>query len=191
MREISTASYLQIGIVWIVLGLSYLTLSSCTSSMTTPELRTPGTVVDDLLIQQQARNLLRDELKHEKDERIRISVYNGIVLLTGQITTEERKQRATDTVEKMEHVRAVQNELTTDNFRGVVERARDSYLASTVRAKLHTAEDVDFDKFNVVIDRGNAYLMGFATKTEADKATQIIRNIRGIKAVIRVMEYVE
>ncbi len=191
MREISTTSYLQIGIVWIVLGLSYLTLSSCTSSMTPPELRTPGTVVDDLLIQQQARNLLRDELQHQKDERIRISVYNGIVLLTGQITTEERKQRATDTVEKMEHVRAVQNELTTDNFRGVVERARDSYLASTVRAKLHTAEDVDFDKFNVVIDRGNAYLMGYATKAEVDKATEIIRNVRGIKAVIRVMEYVE
>ena len=159
--------------------------------MTTPELRTPGTVVDDVLIQQRARILLRNELKHEKDERIRVSVYNGIVLLTGQITTEKRKQQANVIVENMELVRAVQNELTTDYFRGVVERVRDSYLASTVRAKLHSAEDVDFNKFHVVIDRGNAYLMGHAMVEETDRATEIIRNVRGIKAVIKVMEYVD
>ena len=177
--------------VWISLGIWLLALSACTSSMTAPELRTPGTVIDDVLIQQRAAKLLKEELRHEKDERIRVSVYNGIVLLTGQITTEERKQQATDIVENIEHVRAVQNELTTDDFRGVVERARDSYLASTVRAKLLTAQDVDFDKFDVVIDRRNAYLMGYATKEETDRATDIIRNVRGIKAVIKVMEYAD
>lgn len=159
--------------------------------MTAPDLRTPGTVIDDVLIQQRAAKLLKEELHHEKDERIRVSVYNGIVLLTGQITTEERKQQATAVVENIEHVRAVQNELTTDDFRGVVERARDSYLASTVRAKLLTAPDVDFDKFDVVIDRGKAYLLGYATKEETDRATDIIRNVRGIKAVIKVMEYAD
>ncbi len=175
----------------ILLGVTYLTLSACTSSMTAPDLRTPGTVVDDVLIQQLAAKLLKEELHHEKDERIRVSVFNGIVLLTGQITTEARKQRATEVVENIEQVRAVQNELTTDDFRGVVERARDSYLASNVRAKLLTAQDVDFDKFDVVIDRGNAYLMGYATKEETGRATEIIRNVRGIKAVIKVMEYAD
>ena len=72
-----------------------------------------------------------------------------------------------------------------------MERARDSYLASNVRAKLLTAQDVDFDKFDVVIDRGNAYLMGYATKEETGRATEIIRNVRGIKAVIKVMEYAD
>ena len=176
--------------IWILLGVTYLTLSSCTSSFTAPDVRTPGTVIDDVLIQKRAAQLLKEELHHEKDERIRVSVFNGIVLLTGQITTEERKQRAT-AVENIEHVRAVQNELTTDDFRGVVERARDSYLASTVRAKLLTAQDVDFDKFDVVIDRGTAYLLGYATKDETDRATDIIRNVRGIKAVIKVMEYAD
>ncbi|MXZ44594.1 MAG: BON domain-containing protein [Gammaproteobacteria bacterium] len=175
----------------ILLGIVYLALSACATSMKAPEIRTPGTVVDDAFIQQRAAKLLKEELHHEKDERIRVTVYKGIVLLTGQITTEERKLTATEVVENIEHVRAVQNELTTDDFRGVVERARDSYLASTVRAKLLTAEDVDFDKFNIVIDRGNAYLMGYATVEEADRATEIIRNVRGVKAVIKVMEYVE
>ena len=169
----------------------FVALSACHSSITSPEVRTPGTVVDDVLIQQRAGKLLKEELHHEKDERIRVTVFRGVVLLTGQITTEERKQRATEVVEKIEHVRAVQNELTTDNFRGVVERARDSYLASTVRAKLLTTQNVDFDKFDVVIDRGNAYLMGYATEEEVDRATEIIRNVRGIKAVIKVLEYAE
>lgn len=159
--------------------------------MTAPDLRTPGTVVDDVLIQKRAGKLLREQLDHVKNERIRVSVYNGIVLLTGQITTEERKLQATEVVENIDHVRAVQNELTTEDFRGVVERVRDSYLASRVRAKLLTNQDVDFNKFDIVIDRGNAYLMGFATEEEANRATEIIRNVRGIKAVIRVMEYAE
>ena len=184
-------SYRRMGIIGILLGFSCLILSACTSSMTSPDLRTPGTAIDDVLVQQRARTLLRNELKHEKDERIRVTVYNGIVLLTGQVTTEERKQRASEIVKNIEHVRAVQNELTTDNFRGVVERARDSYLASTVRAKLHSAEDVDFGKFDIVIDRGNAYLMGHATKEEADRAVEIIRIVRGIKAVIKVIEYID
>ncbi len=162
---------------------------SCTSSLSLPELRTPGTVLDDVLISQRVKWQLNESLEHEKDERVKVTVYNGIVLLTGQLISEERKETATEIAKGVEQVRAVQNEITTENFRGLIERARDSYLAMVVRSKLIRAKDVDFDKFDLVIDRGTAYLLGYSSKKETERATNIIGLTRGIKQIIRVMEY--
>ena len=44
--------------------------------------------------------------------------------------------------------------------------------------------------FKVVTERGTVYLMGRVTQREADRATQIARNISGVQRVVRIFEII-
>ena len=166
-----------------------IAVSGCAPNFTDPEHRTPGTVKDDVLIQQLAKKNLRLALDHLPDERIRVTVFNGVVLLTGQIATDDRKARATKVIEEIEYVRAIQNELTTENFRGVLGRQRDVFLSFKVNRSLSRSERIDAKKFSVVIDRATAYVMGLATQLETEAMADIVRDIHGIKKVVTIVEY--
>lgn len=169
----------------------FVSLSGCAPSFTDPDHRTPGTVKDDVLIQQLAKKNLRLDLDHLPDERIRVSVFNGVVLLTGQISTPARKERATKVIEDIEYVRAIQNELTTEDFRGVIGRQRDAFLSFKVNRSLNRSKRIDAKKFSVVIDRATAYVMGLATQFETEAMTDIVRDVRGIKKVVTIVEYTD
>ncbi len=43
--------------------------------------------------------------------------------------------------------------------------------------------------FKIVTERGTVYLMGRVTKREADLATEIARTTSGVKAVVRIFDY--
>ena len=44
--------------------------------------------------------------------------------------------------------------------------------------------------FKVVTERGSVYLMGRVTQREADKATEVARNISGVTRVVRVLDII-
>jgi osmotically-inducible protein OsmY len=44
--------------------------------------------------------------------------------------------------------------------------------------------------FKVVTERGTVYLMGRVTEREAERATQIVRGVRGVQKVVRVFEII-
>lgn len=177
-------------VFFVCLGVIFL-VTSCAPSFTDPDHRTPGTVKDDALIQQLAKRNLRLDLDHLPDERIRVSVFNGVVLLTGQISSNARKERATKVIENIEYVRAVQNELTTEDFRGVIGRQRDAFLSFKVNRSLNRSKQIDAKKFSVVIDRATAYVMGLATQVETVTMSEIVRDVRGIKKVVTIVEYTD
>lgn len=188
---LSTSLRVRLTIVFLAcLGVIF-SVTGCAPSFTDPDHRTPGTVKDDVLIQQLAKKNLRVDLDHLPDERIRVSVFNGVVLLTGQITSQARKERATKVIENIEYVRAIQNELTTEDFRGVIGRQRDAFLAFKVNRSLKRSKQIDAKKFSVVIDRATAYVMGLATQYETEVMTEIVRDVRGIKKVVTIVEYTD
>lgn len=188
---LSTSLRVRLTIVFLAcLGVIF-SVTGCAPSFTDPHHRTPGTVKDDVLIQQLAKKNLRLDLDHLPDERIRVSVFNGVVLLTGQITSQARKERATKVIENIEYVRAIQNELTTEDFRGVIGRQRDAFLAFKVNRSLKRSKQIDAKKFSVVIDRATAYVMGLATQYETEVMTEIVRDVRGIKKVVTIVEYTD
>jgi hypothetical protein len=63
-------------------------------------------------------------------------------------------------------------------------------LVAKVKAAMVDSEDVFATVYKVVAERGTVYLMGRVTQREANRATEVVRSVNGVKRVVKVFEYI-
>lgn len=150
--------------------------------------RTAGIVVEDERIELRAASLLRDAFGDRA--HVNASSYNRQVLLTGEVPSEEAKQRAEQIVQRVENVKGIVNELGVMGTTSLGQRSNDVLITGKVKASLVDASDLNANAFRVVTERGTVYLMGRVTQREADRATQITRTVGGVQRVVRIFEFI-
>ncbi len=157
-------------------------------SMVATDRRTSGTQLEDEGIELRAASRVRDSL----GERVHVNVtsYNRQVLLTGEVPTEQDKQRVEQVVAKVENVRKIVNELGVLANTTLAQRSSDIYVTGKIKAGMVDAKDLFANAFNVVTERSTVYLMGRVTQREADHATNIARSTSGVLKVVRVLEII-
>ena len=144
--------------------------------------RTSGTQLDDQGI----------ELRDQMGTRARISVtsYNRRALLTGEVANARDKALAEEIVSQVDNVQGLVNELSITASPSLTQQANDTLITGKVKAGLVDVKDLSANAFKVVTERGSVYLMGRVTQREADKATEVARNITGVTRVVRVLDIV-
>jgi osmotically-inducible protein OsmY len=150
--------------------------------------RTSGAQLEDEGIELRAASRLRDLLGDRA--HINVTSYNRQVLLTGEVPTEQDKQRAAEVVGRVENVRSIVNELAVMGNSSLAQRSSDTLTTGKVRASLVDDKELYASAFRVVTERGTTYLMGLVTQREADRATQIARTVGGVQRVVRVFEII-
>ncbi|AVS83864.1 BON domain-containing protein [Paracidovorax avenae] len=157
-------------------------------TMMAADRRTTGTQVEDETIELRAGNRLRDTF----GDRVHVNVtsYNRQVLLTGEVPSQQDKERVEQTVLTVENVRSVVNDLAVMSASSLSQRANDTLITGKVRASLVDAKDIFATAFKVVTERNTVYLMGRVTQREADRATEIARGVNDVRKVVRVFEIV-
>ncbi len=168
-----------------------LTVQGCISTQAKTDTRSPGERLDDVVITRSVKKEIFGELGQLRDERVRVSVYQRIVLLTGQLSTAERKQLASNAAYRVENVRIVQNEILTEPVRTVIGRTSDSVLSMLARSKLAENDKVANDRMEIVVDKGTIYLIGVVTRDEGSAAAEAVRYIRGVQKVVKVFDYLD
>jgi osmotically-inducible protein OsmY len=159
-----------------------------TGAFVATDRRTSGAQLEDQGIELRARNRVREQIGERGS--VSITSFNRQVLLTGEVNTEQDKALAERTVASVENVRSVINEL------GVVPRAtltqisNDTFITGRVKTEMLNARDIVGTAFKVVTTRGTVYLMGRVTQREADRGTDIARNVPGVNRVVRVLEII-
>jgi len=150
--------------------------------------RTSGAQLDDQGIELRAANRLREQF----GERANISVtsYNRQVLLTGEAANANIKAEAERVVAGVDNVRSIVNEIGVVNSPSLGQRSNDTIITGQVKAGMVDAKDLSSSAFKVVTTRGTVYLMGRVTQREANRATDIARNISGVTRVVRVFEII-
>lgn len=157
-------------------------------AMVTFDRRTSGAQLEDEGIELRAGSRLRDALGNRA--HVNINSYNRQVLLTGEVPNENDKQLAEQIVSKVDNVKGIVNELAVMGNTTLGQRSSDTLVTGKVKASLVDASDLYVGAFKVVTERGTVYLMGRVTQREADKATQITRNISGVQRVVRIFEII-
>jgi osmotically-inducible protein OsmY len=152
--------------------------------------RTTGSLIDDELIE--IKTLVNISKASEQLKRSHISVtsYNGIVLLTGQVATEQDRQLAGKITHKIRKVRKLHNELAVAGPTSAIVRSNDSWLTAKVKSKMLADKDVMSMRIKVVTENGAVYLLGLVTSDQADRAVAITRNTAGVQKVVKMFEYV-
>lgn len=156
-------------------------------SMMVIDRRTSGAQVEDEGIELKAGNAVRElaTLGH-----VSITSYNRQVLLTGEVPTEDDRQRVERAVRRVENVRSVANELAVAGNSSLSSRSNDLILTSKVKATFVDAKDLQAPAIKVVTERATVYLMGRVTEREATRASDLARSVSGVQRVVRVFEVI-
>lgn len=194
MKQVQTRRFLLSGVSVMAIVAA---LSGCAAAivggavaggMVATDRRTAAAQLEDENIELRAVN----NLSATFGERAHLNVtsYNAVVLLTGEVPTDQDKLLAEQIVSRVANVRSIVNDLAVMPNTTMTQRSSDSLITGQVKASMVDTTDLFANSFKVVTERGVVYLMGRVTQREADRATEIARSVSGVKRVVRVLEIV-
>ncbi len=150
--------------------------------------RSTGAQVNDGVIEKRVSWEISQKVASE-DEHVTVTSYNGKILLTGEVRTEEEKRTAEEVARRSLDVKDVVNQLAVQEPVPVSQRLRDSTNATSLRSRIIATSGASLNQMKVVVDRGIAYLMGLVTEREGEIAGQVAARTKGITRVVKVFEY--
>lgn len=150
--------------------------------------RTSATQLEDETIELKAGARIRERL----GDRVHVNVnsYNRVALITGEARNEADQAELERIVTGVENVTKVMNEVAVTLHSSLSNRSNDVVLQGKIKAQLIDARDLLSNAFYVVVERGEAFLMGRVTEREANRATEIARQVGGVKKVVRAFEII-
>ena len=149
-----------------------------------------GQQIDDAMIKSKINGyLIKMPQLTEGKSNISITVFNGIVLLLGQVPEESLKQQIATAVSEMDGVQVVYDQLTVGPPTGYRVYASDTWISTKVKANM--LGNVNPLHFDVITENSIVYLLGHVTKAEGDEAAHIASQTSGVKQVVKVYEIVK
>ena len=153
-----------------------------------------GTYVDDKRIYLGAYDSINKDKELALKNNVKIVVYNGVMLLVGEVRTPELKQRAERMVSGFDGTRRIVNELEIREPEGFWSRRHDNTI--TLRTKtalldLTSLPGFDPTRVNVTTAHSVVYLMGRVSHEEDTAVTGVAREVGGVERVVKVFEYTD
>jgi osmotically-inducible protein OsmY len=148
--------------------------------------RSSASQLEDQTIEMRAGNRLRDQLGGRAN--VYVTSYNRQVLLTGEVQNAAARAEAETVVASVDNVRSTVNELQIANSPGFSQRTTDTLITGRVKAGFVDAGAIPTTAIKVTTTNSVVYLMGRVTAKEAEKATNVARNVDGVQRVVRIFE---
>ena len=156
-----------------------------------PGTRTFGSYIEDESIETKIlANLYNADLGY-KEGNISVVSYNGIVLVAGQIKSQQLLENASSIAQKVRAVRKVHNELTVAGPLSYMAGVNDGWLTTKIKNQMLFTTDFPSGRVKVVTENGTVYLMGLLTQKEAADAVAITRLIYGVQKIVKIVEYID
>ncbi|WP_300617432.1 BON domain-containing protein [Dokdonella sp.] len=153
-----------------------------------------GTWADDKRIYLGAYDSLNKDKELALKNNVGIVVYNGTMLLVGEVRTAELKMRAERLVSGFDGTRRIVNEIEVREPEGFWSRRRDNTItahAKTALLDLTSLPGFDPTRVNITTAHRTVYLMGKLNREEAEAVTDITREVAGVERVVKLFEYTE
>ena len=182
------------------IALACVSLASCVTFMDAvseepiqpdPSRRSFGNYWDDKRLATIVRVNLNKADPRFDELNINVYAFNAVVLLTGQAPDAHLRELAADTARKINNVRQVYNEITVDSTRGLGGGIQDKWLGTRLKTKLMAYKDIQSGRVKVFTENRTVYLMGLLTHEQADRVTEVVRNDKGVRKVVRAIEYID
>ena len=158
---------------------------------------TAGAIVaaDRRSVEQQGRDadierLVERRLKENFGERVHVNanVYDGTLLLTGEVPTAELKVEVDALVKLTPNVRRTIDETRIQKLSEARWRANDALITANVKTRFGQSGKFDVSLIKVITESNTVYLMGRVTQKEADEAIEIARASQGVQRVVNVLD---
>ena len=154
--------------------------------------RTAGQFIDDETAEVTIAVNLKKASPDLKISNINVKVYNGVVLISGQVPSEDARQTAEKVASRHRGVTRLINQLEIAGKATVISEINDLTISTQVKAL--TLKDLGreiYQRTVITTENSIVYIMGFVTKEEAMALENIVSTVRGVKRIVRVFEYIE
>jgi osmotically-inducible protein OsmY len=153
--------------------------------------RTMGAKLNDEEIETASKVNIKKADAQLEHAHVNIDSFNGIVLLTGQVPSEELRNLVADTVYKLNPVREIHNELAISEPTDFVARSKDAWISTKIKAQLLADGDTESRRVHFVTENQAVFLMGIVTHAEADRIVNMVSHTADVQKVVKVFEYVD
>ena len=140
-------------------------------------------------------NKIADKLSKYKtfweESHIEVTVFNGVILLTGQTPKKEWRQLASEVAKSSSNGDRVYNQITIEGPTSSLTRTSDSWITTKIRSQMLADTSLKSSSIKVVTENGIVYLMGVVSRKQADIAVDIARRVSGVQRVIKIFSYVK
>jgi osmotically-inducible protein OsmY len=156
--------------------------------------RESGSYFDDKRIYLGAYDAMNKDKELALKNSVIIVVYNGVMLLVGEVRTPELKERAQRVVSGFDGTTKIVNEIEVREPEGWWSRRADNGITARVKTgflDLTSLPGFDPLRVNVTTAHRTVYLMGMVSREEDAAVTEIARNTDGVEKVVKVFEYTD
>ena len=141
----------------------------------------------------QIANKISDKIRQipplRNESHIDVTVFNRIVLLTGQTPNPAWRQQAEDIAKSVPDVQRVYNQISIQGPTSALTRTSDSWITTKIKGQMLATEDLKSSSIKVATENGVVYLMGIVTREQADIAIDIARQVSGVQKVVKIFQY--
>ncbi len=186
------APFLLTGCVAAVVGGA--AVATATGVKVAHDRRNASTVLNDRNLQLSVDKAIDSDQELASHNRIRVVVYNRVILLVGEVVSEDARERAGKLASGFIGARRLVNQLDIMPEQGFWARRADNALGARIKTGLLDITSIpDFDpsRVSITVAHDKVYLMGLVTHAEADAAISNARNTRGVDQVINLFEYID
>ena len=167
-------------------------LSACTQptglvnvAMSPAEDRSFDRLRADTTIALQINKVLLGEAYRDLYAEISTDVYEGIVLLTGTVKYSQNKERATNLMRGIKHVRRTINDLQVTANYGVAAAVNDLLIETHLKVRLLNTKGIRSINYRWRSVNGTVYLIGAArSQAEMETVLSVIRTTNRVGKVI-------
>lgn len=153
--------------------------------------RTFGTVIDDQNIELKMRRYIMQREVLRDNTHVNITSVNGVVLLSGEVQSEQQRNELLTATRAVAGVRRTVNQMTIAPTSSLASRSQDTWLTGKVKARLAGDSRVDSTRIKVVTEAGSVYLMGLVTRQEGADAADAAKIVSGAKRIVKLFEYID
>ncbi|MFC0308401.1 division/outer membrane stress-associated lipid-binding lipoprotein [Gallibacterium trehalosifermentans] len=151
--------------------------------------RTTGTQIDDQTLELRVTDVLRKDKQLNSQAHINAIVYNARVLLVGQAPNESLREVATSLARGVKDIADVYNQIEIAPKVSFTQVSQDTWITTQAKSKLFVNGNVKATDVKVITENGIVYLLGRLTQAQANAAVEAVRNISGVKKVVKVFTY--
>ena len=154
--------------------------------------RTAGQYIDEETDEVTIAVNLKKASPELKLSNINVKVYNGVVLIAGQVPSEDARQIAEKVTSQHRGVVRVINQLEIAGKATIISEINDLTISTQVKALV--LKDLGrnvYQRTLITTENSVVYVMGFVSRTEAAALENVVSSVRGVKRIVRVFEYID
>jgi osmotically-inducible protein OsmY len=156
-----------------------------------PGSRSLGTMIDDGSIETTVQVNIDAADPGLKNSHVNVVSFNGVVLIVGQVSSQDLKNLATRIATKSPRVKTVHNELEISGTTTLLSRSNDGWISTKLKALMLADPTVSGFRTKVITEHGVVYLLGLVTQKEAQAIVDLVSNASGVTKVVRAFEYID